>query len=326
MSGRGKQWRERFDTHHMILFGVGLAAVYWILESVLSIFLAYDLNLTQTLFQADLNEIWPRLVVLCLFVIFGSHAQFTINERKKALEKMEKDAATRERFQRLLSPDLAEMVVNNRLKVEKGGQSRYATVMFADICGFTSISEKYRAGEMLQMLNDYYEIIVDIIFKHGGTLDKFMGDGIMAFWGAPITRPDDPERAVRAALEIQESVDRFNRERFRTGKEQLKFGIGINTGYLVAGYIGSSRTMSYSVIGDTVNTAFRLCTAAEEGQVIISAETRYHVEEDMVTGHLEPLLAKGKFAPVEIFCVKGFCPRDPEEGPKGNQSRARSEE
>jgi adenylate cyclase len=280
-----------------------LAACYWVLESLLAIFSDSHTDFIQTLTQSDLSEISTRLVVLCLFVIFGSHAQYTINERKKALRRMERESATRERFQRLLSPDLAEMVVKNELKVEKGGQSRYATVMFADVCGFTQISEKYRAGEMLQMLNEYYEMIVEIVFRNGGTLDKFLGDGIMVFWGAPVTRPNDPDRAVRTAMEIQVAVGRFNRSRKMAGREQLQFGVGINTGYLVAGYIGSSRTMSYSVIGDTVNITYRLCTAAGPGQVLISGDTWDLVKGEFEAERLGPLQVKGKRKPLNVFRV-----------------------
>jgi len=297
--------KKRFDeTSHMMLFGIGLAACYWVLESLLLLFSETDRDLLQTLLQSDLSEISTRLIVLCLFVIFGSHAQYTINERKKAMRRMERDTATRERFQRLLSPDLAEMVVKNELKVEKGGQSRYATVMFADVCDFTRISEKYRAGEMLEMLNEYYELIVEIVFRNGGTLDKFLGDGIMVFWGAPVTRPNDPDRAVRTALEMQAAIARFNRSRQEAGRERLQFGIGINTGYLVAGYIGSSRTMSYSVTGDTVNTTSRLCTAAGEGQILISADTWDLVQDEFRAVKLDPIRVKGKRQPLTVFEVR----------------------
>ena len=130
-------------TDHMVLIGFGLAVVYWLLDSFLTIFLSYD-HFLEKIVGIELDNIWGRIIVLCLFAIFGSHAQMTINERKSAAKKMEKDAATRERFRRLLSPDLAEMVVNGQLKVEKGGKNQVATVMFADIRGFTALSAKTR--------------------------------------------------------------------------------------------------------------------------------------------------------------------------------------
>jgi adenylate cyclase len=246
-----------------------------------------------------------RIIVLCLFAIFGSHAQYTLNDKKKAAEKMEKDAALRERFQRLLSPDLAEMVVSGELKVEKGGQDRIATVLFADIRGFSAISENIKASKVLQLLNEYYEQIVDIIFQHEGTVDKFIGDAMMVIWGAPIAHDDDPIRAVDAALDIQNAMVRFNAKRMHDGAPAIEVGIGINTGNLVAGYIGSTRTMSYSVIGDTVNTASRLCSAAKPGQVIISEKTTKHLKDQFFTEPLDPIQAKGKYKPIKVYAVHG---------------------
>jgi adenylate cyclase len=201
-------------------------------------------------------------------------AQFIRN--LEMAKKIEKDSATRERFQRLLSPDLAEMVVSGELSVEKGGESRVGTVLFADIRGFTSMSENMVAADVLQMLNEYFEVMVEIAFKHEGTVDKFVGDEIMLLWGAPVIHPDDPSRAVRAAVDMQAALLEFNRTRESEELPPIHIGIGVNTGELVAGYIGSTRTMSYSVIGDSVNTAARLCSAAKAGQVIISESTYQH--------------------------------------------------
>ncbi len=169
-------------TDHMMLIGISLAAIYWILDSLLSIFTRYD-NLFEQLSGVNLNEIWTRIIVLCLFAIFGSHAQYTINERKKTEAKLEQNAATRERFQRLLSPDLAERVVSGELKVEKGGKDQVATVLFVDIRGFATISENNQASEVLGMLNEYYEALVEVVFRHEGTVDKFIGDAMMVIWG-----------------------------------------------------------------------------------------------------------------------------------------------
>ena len=291
-------------TDKMVLIGFGLAAVYWILDTLLSIFMSVDLNVSSRLFGAGAADIWPRVIVICLFVIFGSHSQFTINERKKAEEKSRQETATRERFQRLLSPDLAEMVVSGALNVEKGGVNRVATVMFVDIREFTAMSENIQAAEVLQMLNEYYEKIVDIVFAHEGTVDKFIGDGIMVIWGAPVSHDDDPARAVRAAVDIRRELITFNQQRVTQGKKEIKIGIGINTGKVVAGYIGSSRTMSYSVVGDTVNTASRLCAAARPDEIIISDVTYEKTKGLFPTEELEPLKAKGIYNPLKVYNVR----------------------
>jgi len=292
-------------TDKMVLIGFGLAAVYWILDTLLSIFTSYDMSMTSRLFGTETAQIWPRIIVICLFAIFGSHSQFTINERKRAEEKSRRETATRERFQRLLSPDLAEMVVSGELTVEKGGTNRVATVMFVDIRDFTSMSENITAAAVLQMLNEYYEKVVDIVFNHEGTVDKFIGDAIMVIWGAPVSHDDDPARAVRAAVDIRRALVAFNRRRASGGEREIRIGIGINTGKVVAGYIGSSQTMSYSVVGDTVNTAARLCAAAKPGEIIVSETTHAHVVGDFETQKLAPIKAKGKFRPLEVYNIVG---------------------
>jgi adenylate cyclase len=238
--------------------------------------------------------------------IANQAAQFIKNSQMAT--KIEIDAATRERFQRLLSPDLAEMVVSGQLKVEKGGTSRTATVLFADIRGFTAMSENMIAGEVLQMLNEYFEEMVEVVFRHEGTVDKFVGDEIMVIWGAPVVHRDDARRAVRAALEMQTVLAEFNKGRVASGTKPIEIGIGVNTGELVAGYIGSTRTMSYSVIGDTVNTAARLCSAAKPGEVIISDHTFKQTKNEFKTVQVEPVIAKGKAKPVPAYSVLGGTP------------------
>jgi len=288
-------------TDQMVLIGFGIAAVYWILDSIMAIFLSQEGYFLQRMIGLDMSEIWTRLIVLCLFIIFGSHAQFTINERKTMAKKLESDRRTRERFQRLLSPDLAEMVVSGKLKVEKGGQNRVATVVFIDIRGFTAMSENAQPAEVLQMLNEYFEMVVEIVFRYEGTVDKFMGDAIMLIWGAPLTHGDDPVRAVQAALEINAEMTVFNKRRRSEDKTEIGIGIGVNTGNLVAGYMGSTRAMSYSVIGDTVNTASRLCAAAKQGQILISENTLSYLDGKFEVSEIEPLQAKGKFNPIQVY-------------------------
>ena len=296
--------RKSVVADHMVLIGFGLAVIYWLLDSFLTLFLSYD-NFLEKIIGVQMDNVWGRIIVLCLFAIFGSHAQFTINERKKAAEKMERDAATREKFRRLLSPDLAEMVVNGQLSVQQGGENRMVTVMFADIRGFTHLSGEAEASELLKMLNEYYEILVEIVFRHVGTVDKFIGDGMMVLWGAPVAHSDDPSRAVRAALDIQRALEAFNFDRASMDKPPIKVGIGINTGEVVAGYLGSSRTMSYSVIGDAVNIASRLCAAAMPGEIVLSEYTHHLVKRDFQVKPRKEVIAKGKDIPIKAYSVLG---------------------
>ncbi len=183
-------------------------------------------------------------------------------------KKVENEIVTRERFSRLLSPNIAERVISGQLEVKPGGQRvDSCTVFNSDIRGFTSMSENTRPEEFLVvMLNEYFELMVDTIFKYEGTLDKFMGDGIMALWGAPVEHPDDAVRSVHCALEMGEALGQWNRRRLERDQAPLAVGIGIHTGPLVAGYIGSSKALSYTVIGDVANTSARLCSRGGAGR------------------------------------------------------------
>ncbi|HTA89248.1 MAG TPA: adenylate/guanylate cyclase domain-containing protein, partial [Polyangiaceae bacterium] len=189
-------------------------------------------------------------------------------------KKVELEIVNRERFTRLLSPNIAQRVLSGELEVKKGGQLvGECTVFNSDIRGFTPMSEGSRPEALVDLLNDYFEQMVEILFKYEGTLDKFMGDGIMALWGAPVVHPDDAFRSVSCALEQMEALGKFNRMRIDANQMPLAIGIGIHTGPLVAGYIGSSKALSYTVIGDTANTSARLCGVANSGQVLVSEAT-----------------------------------------------------
>jgi adenylate cyclase len=219
--------------------------------------------------------------------------------------KIEKETLTRERFQRLLSPAIAELVVSGELAVEKGGQARDTTVFFSDIRGFTAMSETRTAQQIVDMLNEYFEQMVEIIFKHEGTLDKFVGDEIMALFGSPVSHPDDAYRAVKVAVEQVRALEEWNRVRVAEGEPAINIGIGINTGSVVAGYLGSSKALEYTVIGDVVNTASRLCSVAQAGQIIISRSTHDLVKDYFETEELSPTQVKGKAQALQVYKVLG---------------------
>ncbi|MCC6648675.1 MAG: FHA domain-containing protein [Polyangiaceae bacterium] len=219
-------------------------------------------------------------------------------------KKVEEEIIARERFARLVSPNVAEQIASGALKIEKGGALvRDCTVFNSDIRGFTRMSEGTSAQVVVEMLNDYFEIMVESIFRFEGTLDKFMGDGIMAMWGAPVVHPDDAARAVRCGLDQMELLGRFNRRRMEHDLAPIAIGIGIHTGELVAGYVGSSKALSYTVIGDTVNTSARLCGIAESGQVVVSESTYQRLGNRFEVEELPPAKLKGKEKPFRNFNV-----------------------
>ncbi|MBA2664207.1 MAG: GAF domain-containing protein [Bradymonadaceae bacterium] len=229
-------------------------------------------------------------------------------EHHSLIKKMEQEIVVREKLHRLLSPQLVEEVVSGRLELKKGGETRQATVMFADIRNFTSFSERNTPQGVVDMLNEYFELMVDVIFKYEGTLDKFIGDEIMAIWGAPIAHPDDTERAVRCAVEMQQMLKKFNAG--RSEEDTLRIGIGLNSGEVVAGYMGSTKSMNYTVMGDTVNTTSRICSAAGPGDVLIGQNTFDQVANLIITEKLPPTKLKGKAEHVDIYRIQGMRKRD----------------
>ena len=226
-------------------------------------------------------------------------------ENNLLAKKIEQELITRERFSRLLSPNLAEQVASGKLEVKKGGQLvAECTVFNSDIRGFTRMSEGTTAEVMVEILNEYFEEMVGAIFKYEGTLDKFMGDGIMAIWGAPAAHADDPIRCVQSALDQMELLGKFNRKRLDGDLPPLAIGIGIHTGPLVAGYVGSSKSLSYTVIGDTANTSARLCGIAAAGQIIVSESTLARLGNRFEYDELPAASLKGKEKPLRIYNVK----------------------
>jgi adenylate cyclase len=239
-------------------------------------------------------------------------------------KKVEQEIVTRERFSRLLSPNVAERVISGQLEIKKGGELvRECTVFNSDIRGFTRMSEGTEPQVVVDMLNEYFERMVETLFKYEGTLDKFMGDGIMALWGAPVEHPDDPVRSVQCALEQMMVLGEFNRERVAHGLPSLAIGIGIHIGPLVAGYIGSSKALSYTVIGDTANTSARLCGIAQGGQIIVSEPAFARLGARFECEELPPAHLKGKEHALRIFNVVRERPMVQSPGVSGTDATAR---
>jgi len=158
--------------------------------------------------------------------------------------------------------------------------------------------------QIASLLTEYFTEMVEIVFEHSGTLDKFMGDAIMALWGAPIAHEDDADRAMRAAIEQQMTLAKLNEKWASEDRQQLKIGIGINFGEVFAGNIGSDRRMEYTVIGDAVNTASRLCSKAGPGEILISEPFYRTLKDPPEVEALEPLRLKGKSHAVAVYRVK----------------------
>lgn len=246
---------------------------------------------------------------LALFETVASQAAIAVQNTLFA-KKLEQEAVMRERFRRLLSPAIAEQVLSGELEVKKGGELRETTILFVDIRGFTSISESCAPQVVVAALNEYFERMVEIVFRYEGTLDKFIGDEMMVLFGAPVAHRDDPVRAVHAALEMQAAMDALNLGHEESGLPPFEIGIGINTGEVVAGYIGSSEALEYTVIGDPVNTGSRLCAIAKPGQTLISEGTREKLGGQFQLRELPEEQLKGKARPTKVFELLGRAERD----------------
>ena len=219
--------------------------------------------------------------------------------------KIEQEAATRAELSRFLSPALVEKAVHNELDFTKAGDLVQATVLFSDIRGFTSISDGAAPERVVSMLNEYFDAMVEVVFEYGGTLDKFLGDGLMAVWGTPMQAADDAVRAVQAANEMRKALrDIVNSARLGRGEMPLAVGYGIATGRVIAGAMGARRRLDFTVIGDTVNLSSRLCSQASPGQLLIDETTAAIIgAAGLPSRALEARNVKGFARPVPVFDV-----------------------
>lgn len=217
------------------------------------------------------------------------------------VETVREKEAMRERFERLVTPSLAAQIANGSLAVDRQGRVREVTVLFSDIRGFTAMSERQTATEVVELLNRYFEEMVDIVFEYEGTLDKFMGDAVMAIFGAPADQHDHAERAVLVAVKMQQRLAELISGEHPKLHEPIEIGIGVNTGEVVAGFLGSPMALDYTVVGDVVNTASRICSAAPPRAVMIGESTRQQISGRWELKPQMSITAKGKREGVKVY-------------------------
>ncbi len=207
---------------------------------------------------------------------------------------------------RYVAREVAEQVLQDESALKLGGTRAEATILYADIRNFTSISEQLDPEEVVKLLNAYYPRIINVVFRHHGMVDKFIGDAILAVFGVPTRRDDDALRAVRAALDIQKEIRAVNAERARKQQLAIEIGIGITSGAVISGNIGSERRMDYTVIGDPVNLAARLedLTKELDHKVLVSESVWAAVEKEIPCEALGLFKVKGKHEGVAVFAVK----------------------
>lgn len=237
-----------------------------------------------------------------LLCSFADQAGIAI-ENARLYENIEEETKKRSNLQRYLSPTVVDDILNKKENVVLGGEKIECSVLFTDICGFTSMSEKLQPEVIVKMLNEYFTEMTKIIFANQGTIDKFIGDAIMAIFGAPVFTPLSAQNAVKAGIDMLTKLRELQKKWEAQKSPSFKIRVGINTGIVIAGNLGSMERMDYTVIGDNVNLASRLESNAEPMTVLISNSTHAKIKNIVTAKEMEPLKVKGKEKPVKTFKV-----------------------
>jgi len=299
-------WTKFLDFCAIIFFGLIMGVVIPRLKAVsgiiLSLFIIGVFIITNTYvfsrYNIWLNLIYPVLTMLAAYLGITVYRYITEEREKKKI---------RGAFQYYLTPSVINEMLKDPSKLKLGGDKKNLTVLFSDIRGFTTVSEKLIPEELVHLLNEYLTAMTDVVFRYDGLLDKYMGDAIMAVFGAPLDQPDHPERACKTALGMMEELKRLQKKWGEEGRPVLDIGIGINSGDMVVGNMGSQMRFDYTVMGDSVNLASRLEGINKEygTNVVISEYTYAAVKEVMFCRELDSVRVKGKKLPVKIYELLG---------------------
>jgi adenylate cyclase len=223
-------------------------------------------------------------------------------ENGQFAQRIQRELLTRSNFERFFTPQLAKRIAESS-EIRLGGDKCPVAVLFSDIRGFTALSETMPPSDMASLLTEYFTEMVECVFRYDGTLDKFIGDAVMAQWGAPLAGPDDADKAMAAAVDMIRELDNLNAKWAAAGRPQLQIGIGLNYGEAFAGNIGSERRLEFTVIGDTVNTASRLCGEAGPREILLSDGFRHALHAPPPLYACPPMELKNKSQPVTVFRV-----------------------
>ncbi len=262
-------------------------------EKVIGVIFVDSMSRTQKMTTEDLE----------LLTALANYAAIAI-EQSRLNENIHKEKELRARLERYHSPSIINKILHSQLSENFFNISEQeVSIMFADIVGFTSMSEKHEPQYIAALLNDFFTEMTEIIFKNEGTLDKFIGDALMAVFGAPYPQKDHAIRCVTSALQMKEQLHKFNNSR----KEKIQIRIGINSGKVVAGDIGSPHRIEYTVLGNTVNVASRLeSSIAKPSQIVISSDTYQLIHNKFLTTYLGDFELKGLEKKIKVYEVNGF--------------------
>ncbi len=239
-----------------------------------------------------------------LCIAFAGIAAVAI-ENGQFAQRIQRDALARSNFERFFTPQLAKRIADSAESIRLGGDKRTVAVLFSDVRGFTALAETMRPEEIASLLMEYFTEMVDCVFRNDGALDKFMGDEIMAQWGAPIGTENDADNAMKAALEMIRELRALNEGWRAKGRPELQVGIGLSYGEVFAGNIGSEKRLEFTIIGDTVNIANRLCSAAGPGEILVSDEFRRALKHAPPLDQCPPMELRNKSQAVTVYRVAG---------------------
>jgi Adenylate cyclase, family 3 (some proteins contain HAMP domain) len=229
----------------------------------------------------------------------NTNLQETVHAKVAELERAS-------RLQRYLSPALAESILSGERDVQFGSSRKFLTIFFSDVRGFTASAERMEPEELVDELNDYLSEMTDIVFKHGGTLDKYVGDAVMVFFGDPVPQDDHAQRAVRMAFEMRDRMIELRERWLHKYHEAFEIGIGIATGWVTVGDIGSAARSDYTVLGNQVNLASRLADRAEAGQILVTQQTMTTVEDFVEGTVIDEVSLKGINRPIRIYELRSI--------------------
>lgn len=236
--------------------------------------------------------------------LYSATMEDLVSAQKLSEDQLKKNEQLKGSLSRIVSPSVAAMIMSDPSALKLGGKKCEVTMFFSDIRGFTKMSENMDPTDIVDQLNVYFTKMTDILMELEGTLDKYVGDELMALFGAPVARSDDPVRAVLCGVRMLEALYQLQEVWKQENKPIIQIGIGINTGVVTAGYMGSEKALSYTVIGDNVNLAARIMAQAKGMEMFITRSTYERVKDYFDIEQRESIMVKGKSMPIEIFCVK----------------------